>query len=208
MYTVFLAGGIASGKSTVARALERRGAVRIDLDQLSRDVCRAGSPTLGRIAAAFGDDVVDPVTGELRRAELARRAFSSPEATRELERMTHPAIREELARRLAALGEDALCVVEVPLLDRMEDLVGMADEVVCVTCPASVRRERAVLRGMTADDFDARAARQPSEAYLRAHADTILDNEGDEGELLACLDAWWSTRPRQGRVTALGGLDS
>ena len=58
LYTVFLAGGIASGKSSVARELERRGAWRIDLDQVSRAVLEPGNDCLPEIADAFGDDLL------------------------------------------------------------------------------------------------------------------------------------------------------
>ena len=76
MYTVFLAGGTASGKSSAARELERLGAWRIDLDELSRAVLAPGEPCVAEVCAAFGDDLVDPQTGELDRALLARRAFA------------------------------------------------------------------------------------------------------------------------------------
>jgi dephospho-CoA kinase len=56
--TVFLAGGIGSGKSTVAAQLEELGACRIDLDQLSREVLAAGSPLNERIAEVFGADLL------------------------------------------------------------------------------------------------------------------------------------------------------
>ena len=71
MYIVFLAGGIASGKSTVARELERLGAWRIDLDRISRDVLEPGGECTLAIADAFGQDVLDPITGALRRGLLA-----------------------------------------------------------------------------------------------------------------------------------------
>lgn len=77
-HTTFLAGGIASGKSTVARLLHDRGAWLCDLDLVSREVLEAGSPVLEAIAAEFGDDLVDGDTGELNRGELAARAFATP----------------------------------------------------------------------------------------------------------------------------------
>ena len=70
-----LAGGIASGKSTVARVFEELGAVRIDLDDLSREALAPGSPILPQIKAAFGDDVINPVGG-VKRELLAERAFA------------------------------------------------------------------------------------------------------------------------------------
>ena len=197
MYEVLLAGGTASGKSTAARELERLGARRVDLDQVSRDVCAAGSEVCRRLAEAFGADVLDPRTGELDRALLARRAFSSEEGTRTLEEIELPAIGEELARRVRAAGAGVV-VVEVPLLDRVEGMLGDADEVVCVICPLDVRRERARGRGMDQADFERRVAHQPTDDYLRAHADTALDNSGDEGALVARVDAWWDERERAG----------
>lgn len=195
MYTVFLAGGTASGKSSAARELERLGAWRIDLDELSRAVLAPGEPCVAEVRAAFGDDLVDPQTGELDRALLARRAFAGPESAELLEKIELPHIRAMLARMLTAgicgQREPVCCVVEVPLLDRVESMTDLADEVVAVTCPLGVRRERARLRGMDPDDFDRRVARQPSDDYLRSHATTVIDNSGDERDLLSAVRDWW-----------------
>ncbi len=193
MHTVFLAGGIASGKSTVARELERRGARRIDLDVVSREVCEPESAVLDELADAFGSDVLEPRTGELRRDVLAKRAFATQEATQSLEAITHPAIFSALERKLddaVRAGVD-VCVVEVPLLDRALALGRLADEVVCVVSPTALRRERACLRGMDGDDFDRRDAKQPSQEYLVQHADTVFANDGDLEALMAQVGAWW-----------------
>lgn len=195
MYVVVLAGGIASGKSTVARELAARGAHLQDLDVLAREVVAPGSPTLAHIARAFGSDVLD-AEDTLRRDVLARRAFASEQATRELERITHPAIRERLAHWLAEQGPNALCVVEIPLLDRMEDAAAQANEVICVVCPREVRRERAMRRGMTGEDFDARVRQQPSDAYLAEHATTVFTNDQDEQTLKDRIDTWWRQRAK------------
>ncbi len=202
MYVVFLAGGIASGKSSVARELERRGAWRIDLDQLSRTVLDPGSPCLAEVCEAFGDDLVDPQTGALDRGLLARRAFSSTADAKRLETIELPYIKELLVHALeggacAATSPD-VCLVEVPLLDRMEPLFGLADEIVCVACPVETRRVRAVLRGMDTADFDARAANQPTDAYLASHVDTLLDNSGAPSALMDAIDAWWRDREAAG----------
>lgn len=197
MHTIFLAGGIASGKSTVARELERLGAWRIDLDEVSRAVLSPGSPCLADVASAFGDDLVDPETGELDRALLARRAFADAESAALLERIELPHITRMLVRMLegecCAMTKPVACVVEVPLLDRVEPLLGLADEVVVVTCPLDVRRRRAEGRGMDPADFDRRVAGQPSDEYLRAHADVVLDNTGDEAALVSAVRSWWGS---------------
>lgn len=193
--TVFLAGGIGSGKSTVARELERLGAARIDLDELSREVLEPGSPVLVEIARAFGADLIDTKTGVLDRGLLARRAFATPEDAARLEALELPAIRALLVERLERLrgqGEaHPLCVVEVPLLDRMGAMRDLADEVLLVDCPLALRRVRAVKRGMTEADFDARAANQPTDEWLRAHAGVIIANEGTAEELLDKVRAWY-----------------
>jgi dephospho-CoA kinase len=197
MHVVFLAGGIASGKSTVLRELKRRGACCADLDAISREVTQAGSPTNELLADAFGADILDD-SGALRRAELARRAFATSEGTRKLEQIVHPAIREHLGQWLAAQRPDAICVVEIPLLDRVEDLIPLADEVLCVVSSMDTRRVRAVGRGMTVADFDARVANQPSDEWLRAHADTILENDGTAEELSSLVRCWWASREAAG----------
>lgn len=102
MHTVFLAGGTASGKSTAARELERLGAWRIDLDELSRAVLAPGSECLSEVCDAFGDDVVDAGTGVLDRALLARRAFADAESAELLERIELPHIRAMLVRMLTS----------------------------------------------------------------------------------------------------------
>lgn len=201
MRTVFLAGGIGSGKSTVARELEALGAARIDLDQLSREVLEPPSDLIAQIAAAFGDDLVDAQTGALNRGLLAQRAFATEEGGALLEAIELPAIRDLLLQRLRELAASAqapdLCVVEVPLLDRMESMNQLADEVLVVACPLELRRERAVQRGMTAADFDARAALQPSDAWLAAHATTVLPNEGSYDDLLCAVRAWYASHEEE-----------
>lgn len=197
MYTVLLAGGIGSGKSTVARELERLGCQRIDLDQLSREVLAPHSDVVRQIAEEFGDDLIVPATGELNRRLLAERAFATKADAARLEAIELPAIRALLAQRLDELASSAnppaLCVVEVPLLDRMGEGIALADEVLVVSCPLELRRERAIARGMDAEDFDARVANQPTDEWLRAHASSVIDNEGDPSELVARIQDWYDT---------------
>lgn len=198
MYTVFLAGGTGSGKSTVARELELLGACRIDLDQLSREVLAPGSEVTRQVAQAFGADLVDEATGELNRRLLAERAFASRQSAALLEAIELPAIRSMLKDRLEELAASddapALCVVEVPLLDRVADPLGLANEVVVVHCPLELRRQRAIERGMAAEDFDARVANQPTDEWLRAHATTAMSNEGTAEQLRALVHAWYDQR--------------
>lgn len=193
MRTVFLAGGIGSGKSTVAHELERLGCRRIDLDQLSREVLQPGCPTTLEVARAFGIDLLDE-RGVLDRRTLAARAFATIEDAARLEQIELPAIARLLEERLRALSNASdppeTCLVEIPLLDRADAMRSLADETVLVDCPVELRRVRAIGRGMTGEDFDARAANQPTDEWLRAHADTIITNTGTYDELIAQVHAW------------------
>ena len=203
-YTVFLMGGIASGKSAAARRMEALGASRIDLDAISHELLGPGMPLLDEIASEFGDDLIDSETGELNRGLLADRAFASAESAARLEAIEHPAIIARLGDILLECGCAAsipeACVVEVPLPDRMGEALSLADELIAVTCPRELRRARAIGRGMTGDDFDARDALQPDEGYLLGIAHTVFDNSGSAESLIAQVDAWWDLRFSKDRL--------
>ena len=109
MTLVALTGGIASGKSTIARRLAELGAVVVDADGIVRDLQSAGSPMLDELAEEFGSDILLP-DGSLDRAALGARVFGDPEKVARLNAITHPAVRAESARRFAAAGPDAVVV--------------------------------------------------------------------------------------------------
>ena len=100
MPLVALTGGIASGKSTIARRLAEHGAIVVDADQIVRDVQQPGSPVLDAIAAEFGERMLQP-DGSLDRAALGARVFGDTEAVKRLNAIVHPAVRAESARRFA-----------------------------------------------------------------------------------------------------------
>ena len=200
MFSLFLLGNIASGKSTAARYLEGLGALRIDLDELARDLYVPGGRLVQEVADAFGWDVLD-AEGGLRRPVLAERAFASPEQTARLDALVHPALMEQLALRLlpatcctVSKPEFDLAVVEVSAPRGFEDAFGLADGVVAITAPRELRRERAMARGMDADDFDRRADVQPEEAELVALADLAIDNARADDGLFRALDAYLAAR--------------
>src|SRR5437660_8963116 len=92
MKVLGLTGGIGMGKSTSAQLLRARAIPVVDTDELARQVVEPGQPALAQVAAAFGPDIIAH-DGRLRRDELARRAFSDPDARRKLEEILHPRIR-------------------------------------------------------------------------------------------------------------------
>jgi dephospho-CoA kinase len=197
MPLVALTGGIASGKSTIARRLAEHGAVVIDADQLVREVQAPGSPVLDAIADAFGDDMLRP-DGSLDRAALGTRVFGDEAAIRRLNAIVHPAVRAESARRFSeafAADPAAVVVYDVPLLveARAEDPWEL---VVVAHAPADIRAARLVeLRGLSEAEAAARIASQaPDEARLRI-ADVVIDTAGTLDDTLRQTDELWNRLP-------------
>ncbi|GAA2070278.1 dephospho-CoA kinase [Aeromicrobium halocynthiae] len=191
MLRVGLTGGIGSGKSTVSARLREHGAVVIDYDVLAREAVEVGSPALARIRERFGDDVIAD-DGSLDRPALGALVFSDDAARRDLEAITHPAIRDlARAREEQAIGADVV-LHDHPLLVEM----GMAqgcDVVVVVDVPPEVQVERLVRdRGMSEDEARARLAAQADRDDRRAAADVVLDNSGSVADLESAVDRLWS----------------
>lgn len=189
MLRVGLTGGIGSGKSTVARALARRGAVVIDADVIAREVVEPGQPGLAAVVERFGAGVLD-ADGRLDRPKLAALVFADAAARADLNAIVHPRVAAETGRRIAAAPSDAVVVIDVPLL--VEAARSGYDLVVVVEAPEPVRLERLVGRGMNPEDARKRMAAQASDAERRKVADVVLDNDGSEDDLERQIDALWA----------------
>ncbi len=180
MYLIGLTGGIAAGKSTVARQLAELGCVHIDADQLAREVVEPGTPALAAITDAFGDTILQP-DGSLNRPALGSIVFTDPEALARLNAIVHPAVRELTRQRIAAAGErdpEAIVVYDVPLL--AEAAPGHPfDLIVVVQADEDVRVERMIsLRGMSREEALSRIRSQVSDADRARLADVIIDTGG------------------------------
>lgn len=186
---VGLTGGIGSGKSTVSARLAEHGADVIDYDQLAREAVEPGTAGLAAIVSRFGDAVLQP-DGSLDRPALGSIVFADESARRDLEGITHPAIRE-LAVARATASVAAVLVHDHPLLVEM-GMAGSCDVVVVVDVPPELQVERLVeQRGMTPEDARSRLAAQLPRDERLAAADVVLDNTGTVDDLLAEVDALW-----------------
>lgn len=191
MKRIGLTGGIGSGKSSVASLLLEHGAIVIDADAIARELVESGQPALDALVAEFGSGILTPV-GSLSRGELAKLAFSDPEATKRLNAIMHPLIGEESARRIQAAPESAVVVYDMPLLveTKQRDLV---DLVVVVDVPEQLQIERAVsLRGLDQEDVERRMQAQVSRDERLAIADYVIDNSGSLDELKASVAGLWA----------------
>ncbi len=191
MITIGLTGGIGSGKSTVSSRLAEHGAFIVDADLVAREIVEPGQPALAELAEAF-DGVLNP-DGTLNRAELARQAFATPEATEKLNAITHPRIRartEELFKQGRESGAQVL-VYDMPLLIENGE-VDKVDHVLVVDAPDELRIDRLVQhRGLDEDDARRRLAAQIDRATRLNAADTVLDNSGTVEQLLEQVDDFW-----------------
>ncbi len=185
-----LSGGIATGKSTVARIFEKVGAVVIDADAIVHELQAPGAPMLAEIAAAFGAELIGP-DGALDRARLGAVAFRDPEARRRLGTIVHPQVGAEMMRRLAAARAAGaeLVVLDIPLLfEGRRAGTGSAallpfDATVLVYAPEPLQVERQVAReGYGRDEALRRVRAQMPTEEKRALADFVIDNSGDLAE--------------------------
>jgi dephospho-CoA kinase len=189
MILVGLTGGIGSGKSTVASMLAALGAVIVDADQVVRDVQRPGSPVLTKLAERFGPEVIGS-DGELDRAAVAAKAFADPDALADLNKIVHPAVGDEMNRRVEELSTtEQVVVLDIPLLaERPRE--GLQATIV-VDVPAELQLERLQGRGMDPADAEARMGRQASREDRLAIATDVLDNSGTFDDLQRQVEAVW-----------------
>lgn len=175
---VALTGGIATGKSVVARCLGDAGLPVIDADQVARDVVAPDTPGLVAVTGRFGAGILT-AAGALDRAALGRLVFSDAAARRDLEAILHPRIRGVIDGFFAALPIGAPGVAEIPLA--YETGWGARfDVVVVVACHPEVQRARLRARdGLSEAEARQRLAAQwPIDDKVRL-ADAVVRTDGD-----------------------------
>jgi len=194
MHIIGILGGVASGKSLLARQLADLGAGVLDADRAGHEVLR-----LPQVEAAarerWGQTVFD-AEGHVDRARLAKIVFADPpEGPREreyLERLTHPEIGRLLKQQAEALAASGtlVAVLDAPLLleagwDKL------CRTLIFVDAPRPVRLARAKTRGWTEEDFAAREGVQESLDFKRGRADVEVDNSGSPERTQARIERFW-----------------
>lgn len=184
MKLIGLTGGIASGKSTVAKILKRLGAAVVDADALAREVVEPGHDAWKDIVEAFGAEVLQP-DRTLDRQKLRATIFNNPAARKKLEAIIHPRVRalaEERIHQHAAAGYE-IVVYEVPLLFE-GNLQEWLRPVVLVACDLNIQIRRLQER----DSLSVEAAQKHIDAQMslakkRLLADYVIENDGTLADL-------------------------
>ena len=191
MLLIGLTGGIGSGKSSVSARLGGHGAVVVDADTIVREVQAPGGLVFNAMVARFGPEIVAD-DGTLNRQAVADLVFTDSAALADLNAIVHPAVAEEIARRLeVAATTDQVVILDVPLLveSGRDDL----DRLIVVDVDPDLAVARLVAhRGFREDDARARIARQASREDRLARADLVIDNSGTMADLYLAVDAAWA----------------
>jgi len=195
MRVIGIVGGIASGKSAVAQRFADLGAVVLSADQLGHDVLL--EPEVRQALRERWGAKVFRADGSVDRSAVASLVFGD---TREqtdnlqfLEELTHPRIRrlaEQAIENFARQGVPIVILDAALLFEK--NWHQLCDEVLFVDTPEDQRRARAIARGWSRQQFDARQAVQSPLAEKRARADWIIDNSRDLNYLHQQIDSWWN----------------
>lgn len=187
-----LTGGIASGKTTLARMFAERGCAVLDADRMGHEVIAPGEPALAEIVAAFGPEFLLP-DGRLDRAALGARVFASRKDRESLNRMTHPRITKKLLKNIELLANrrpsKPVIIVEAALLIDA-GWSRYVDEIIVVTAQHSEQVRRLMARsGLSRREAELRVRAQiPLHERLR-HATYRVSGEAPPQETSAAIDA-------------------
>ncbi|GAB1594502.1 dephospho-CoA kinase [Lysobacter claricitrinus] len=189
-YVIGLTGGIASGKSEVAKQFEARGIAVVDADVIAREVVAAGTPGLAAVVARFGTEMLQS-DGQLDRAALRRHVFDTPDARGALEAIVHPLVRRAIEQRCRA-ATSPYVIAAVPLLAEGggRDAYPYLARILVVDVPVDVQRSRLIARdGIDAHLADRMITVQATRQRRLAIADDVIVNAGGREALSPLIDA-------------------
>jgi dephospho-CoA kinase len=195
MLLVGLTGGIASGKSSVGRALADLGCHLIEADELGHQVLLPGGEAYDAVVNLFGNQILDQ-EGLIDRRQLAKLVFDQPDMREKLNRLVHPAVRareDQMMAEIARADPKGIVVVAAAILVETGSYKRY-DKLIVVVCTAEQQLERALKRGpYTREEILARLSRQlPLEEKVRL-ADYVIDTSGSKEHALEQVRAVYSS---------------
>ena len=184
-----LTGGIASGKSTVAKVWESLGGVHVDADLLAREVVSKGSSGLAAVVDRFGSEFLDE-DGNLNRVKLAELIFTDEKSRSALESILHPLIQNLAQQRISQLAGKRVFYTIPLLVETNSPLV--FDKVVTVSAPEDVRIARLINnRGLSEAEARKRILSQATDSDREAVADYVIDSNCSLEELKQRAKVLW-----------------
>jgi dephospho-CoA kinase len=188
MLVVALPGGIGAGKSFVAQYFSELGARVVDADQLSRIAIERGSEGFDEVVTRFGESILR--NGDIDRKALGEIIFGDKSAKEDLESIIHPRVRQLFFEVVADLAADEILIYEIPLLVET-GAASNFDQIITVEADLELRKSRLLKRGMFSSEIDSRLAVQASPAEREAVATFVIENSGDEDQLLRKVENLW-----------------
>jgi dephospho-CoA kinase len=205
-----LTGGIASGKSTVARFLEGLGAKVIDADRVGHELLQISNPVHHKVVAHFGQEILKP-GGEIDRGRLGSIVFADPQRLSELASLVHPSLIarvDELAGELRAQNPRAVILVDAALIYE----AGLADrfaKILVAWCRPEQQIERLMAKtGLSRQDALRRIASQIPAEKKRCRADYVIDCSGSLEETRAQAEALYPEIKRLAEETGNSKLET
>ncbi|CAB4559624.1 unannotated protein [freshwater metagenome] len=193
MLVVALTGGIGAGKSLVAQYFSELGARVVDADQLSRIAIERGSDGFDEVVTRFGESILR--NGDIDRKALGEIVFKDKAAKADLEAIIHPRVRELFLEVVADLASDEILIYEIPLLVETGAAKNF-DQIITVEADLEIRKDRLLKRGMFISEIESRLAAQASPTEREAVATHVLENSGDEDQLLRKVENLWEELQR------------
>ena len=198
MHIVGIIGGIASGKTSVAREFEKLGASVIDADAIGREVL-THPEVIDALTERWGSNILS-ANGNIDRSAVARIVFapddSGPIELKFLEALTHPLIGNRIESEIQRLRDEVkppFVVLDAAVLLKTK-WDQHCDEILFVEVPLEIRLQRAIDRGWSAEQFTAREEAQTPVAEKRRRADQVIDNSGDlttlAEQIRICRNRW------------------
>lgn len=193
MLVVALTGGIGAGKSLVAQYFSELGARVVDADQLARIAIERGSAGFDEVVTRFGESILR--NGDIDRKALGEIVFKDKSAKAALESIIHPKVRELFFEVVNDLAADEILIYEIPLLVET-GAASNFDQIITVEADLEVRKSRLLKRGMFISEIESRLAAQASPAEREAAATHVIENSGDEDQLLRKVENLWEELQR------------
>ena len=190
MLIVALTGGIGAGKSQVAKYFHQLGSYVFDADLLARAAIERGSTGFDEVVTTFGDEVLKD--GDVDRRKLGEIIFADPTAKAKLESIVHPEVQRLFEEAKKTLPADTIVIYEIPLLAESNSR-SRFDYAITVESDEQTRTSRLKERGLASHEIVGRMAAQASREERSSHCDLVIENQGNEDELLRQVEEIWQS---------------